>query len=84
MESGDGRHRLLIDGQAQVEADLSVVESGDAYLVVVEGDDEDWLVRFEQAEDFDAHGWADNMANVYNRRRRGSAASARFGARRPE
>lgn len=84
MEADDGKPRAPISGEEQIGADLSVIEVGDAYLVVVEGDDDDWLVRFERAEDFDAHGWADNMANVYNRRRRGKAMSARFGGRRAE
>ncbi len=79
----DGNPPMPVSGEAQIDADLSVVEVDDAYLVVVEGDHDDWLVRFERAEDFDAHSWADNMANVYNRRRSGNI-DARLSARRPE
>lgn len=80
-----GDRPLLRPGDVPIDADLSVVRDDDAYLVVVEDDEKDWLVRFETADGFDARGWAENMANVYNRRRsRPGGSDARFGARRPE
>ncbi|HEX5849324.1 MAG TPA: hypothetical protein VFY59_09005 [Rubrobacter sp.] len=39
-----------------------------AFLVVREGDPEDWLARFEKADDFPARQWAHNMVRIYNRR----------------
>ncbi len=64
-----------------VAGELSVVEQEEAFLVVVDGDADDWLVRFEKAEGFPAGGWAANMAVVYNRRRGGlGAPEARWGA----
>jgi hypothetical protein len=66
-----------------VDGELGVLEDEDACLVVVDGEREDWLVRFEKAEDFAARRWADNMARVYNRRRGRSGAEARWGAAPP-
>lgn len=68
------RQRDPIDGE------LSVIARDDAYLVVVEEDPDDWLVRFENADGFDARGWAENMARVYNGRRARTPLEARFGA----
>ena len=48
---------------------LSVREEETAFLVVWEEDPEDWLARFEKEGDFPAREWAENMADVYNRRR---------------
>lgn len=47
---------------------LSVVEDAERCLVVVDGDEEDWLVSFTKADDFDAAGWAHAMAGVHNQR----------------
>jgi hypothetical protein len=66
-----------------VDGELGVLENPEACLVVVDGDAEDWLVRFEKAEDFAARRWAENMARVYNRRRGRSGSEARFGAATP-
>jgi hypothetical protein len=52
----------------QVEGRLSVREEETAFLVVREEDQNDWLARFEKDGDFPAREWAENMANVYNRR----------------
>jgi hypothetical protein len=52
----------------QVEGRLSVREEETAFLVVREEDPNDWLARFEKDGDFPAREWAENMANVYNRR----------------
>ena len=54
----------------QVEGPLAVREEGDAFLVVRADDPEDWLARFEKGEGFPARAWAENMAEVYNRRLR--------------
>ena len=43
-------------------------EEGAAFFVVREGDPEDWLARFEKADNFPAREWAENMVRVYNRR----------------
>ena len=47
---------------------LSVREEETAFLVVREEDPDDWLARFEKDGDFPAREWAENMADVYNRR----------------
>jgi hypothetical protein len=47
---------------------LAVREEEEAFLVVRAGDPEDWLARFDKDGDFPAREWAENMANVYNRR----------------
>lgn len=52
----------------QIEGRLSVHEKETAFLVVREEDPDDWLARFEKDGDFPAREWAENMANVYNRR----------------
>ena len=52
----------------QIEGRLSVREEESAFLVVREEDPDDWLARFEKDGHFPAREWAENMANVYNRR----------------
>jgi hypothetical protein len=52
----------------QVGGRLAVREEEAAFLVVREGDPEDWLARFEKTEGFPARAWAENMVRVYNRR----------------
>ena len=52
----------------QVEDRLAVREEEAAFLVVREGDPDDWLARFDKAGGFPAREWAENMARVYNRR----------------
>jgi hypothetical protein len=66
-----------------VDGTLGVVEDDESCTVVVDGDEEDWLVRFDKADDFAARDWADNMASVYNRRRGRSSAEARWRTERP-
>jgi hypothetical protein len=66
-----------------IDGTLAVVDRDDACLVVVDGDEDDWIVRFEKTDGFAARAWADNMARVYNRRRGRSGAEARWSARRP-
>ena len=58
------------DGPAapQIEGRLAVREEEAAFLVIREGDPEDWLARFDKANDFPAREWAENMVRVYNRR----------------
>jgi hypothetical protein len=51
-----------------VDVRLAVREEEGAFLVVRADDPEDWLVRFECDGTFPAREWAENMANVYNRR----------------
>ena len=55
-------HPLQVDGR------LIVVDVGDAFLVALAEDPEDWLVRFEKSAGFHAREWAENMSRVYNRR----------------
>ena len=58
-----------MDEQAlQIEGRLTVREEETAFLVVREADPDDWLARFEKDGNFPAREWAENMANVYNRR----------------
>ena len=52
----------------QVEGRLAVREEEAAFLVVHEGDPEDWLARFDKANRFPAREWAENMVRAYNRR----------------
>jgi hypothetical protein len=52
-----------------IDGRLDVVESEEACFVVVDGDPSDWLVRFEKTGDPSSREWAQNMAEVYNRRR---------------
>jgi hypothetical protein len=71
-----------LDGDP-VEGVLDVFEDDEACFVIVDGEPEDWLVRFEKAADFAARDWAQNMARVYNRRRGHPSAEARWGAAAP-
>lgn len=50
----------------QVNDRLQVREEPDAYFVVLEHDEADWLVQFDKASDFAAREWATNMAESYN------------------
>ena len=52
----------------QLEGLLAVREEEAAFLVVREGDPEDWVARFDKANGFPAREWAENMVRVYNRR----------------
>jgi hypothetical protein len=52
----------------QVEGRLAVREEVTAFLVVREGEPEDWFARFDKANGFPAREWAENMVRVYNRR----------------
>ena len=52
----------------QVDGRLAVREEEEAFLAVREEDPEDWLARFDKADDFPAREWAHNMVRVYNRR----------------
>jgi len=52
----------------RIEDKLTVREEEEAFLVVWADDPEDWLARFERDGTFPAREWAENMANVYNRR----------------
>lgn len=52
----------------QVDDRLAVREEELAYLVVLDNDTDDWLVRFEKAADFDAREWAEHMVVTYNER----------------
>ena len=57
-------------GESDLQEDgrLAVREEVAAFLVVRADDPEDWLVRFEKSESFQAREWAENMVRVYNRR----------------
>lgn len=52
----------------QVDDRLTVREEPDAYFVVLEHDESDWVVAFDKAPDFAAREWAMNMAESYNDR----------------
>ncbi|MQA05207.1 MAG: hypothetical protein GEV07_21595 [Streptosporangiales bacterium] len=52
----------------QVDGPLAVREEETAYLVVLESDETDWLVRFDKADDFEAEEWAEHMVRTYNER----------------
>ena len=52
----------------QVKDHLVVREVSEAYFVVLEHDEDDWLVKFSKAPDFAAREWATNMAESYNER----------------
>ena len=52
----------------QVNDRLVVREENEAYFVVLEHDEADWLVEFGKAPDFGAREWATNMAESYNER----------------
>jgi len=49
-------------------ASIVDLESLDLRTTVVDGDEEDWLVSFTKADDFDAARWAHAMAGVHNQR----------------
>jgi hypothetical protein len=63
LEEPDLRADPKVDGK------LAVREEDEAFLVVREEDPADWLARFDKGGGFPAREWAENMANVYNRRR---------------
>jgi hypothetical protein len=52
----------------QVNDRLRIREEDEAYFVVLENDDTDWVVAFGKAPDFAAREWATNMADSYNER----------------
>jgi hypothetical protein len=52
----------------QVNDRLRVREEREAYFVVLEHDEADWVVAFGKAPDFAAREWATNMAESYNER----------------
>lgn len=52
----------------QVDGPLAVREEDTAYLVVLEHDETDWLVRFDKADGFEAREWAEHMVRTYNER----------------
>jgi hypothetical protein len=72
----------MLDGDP-VDGVLEVLEDDEACFVIVDGEPDDWLVRFEKAAGFAAREWAQNMAQVYNRRRGRPGAEARWGVTRP-
>ena len=51
-----------------IEGRLEVIDEPGCAWVVVDGDSADWLVCFDKSGGFPAGAWAENMANVYNRR----------------
>lgn len=53
---------------SQIAGRLAVREEDDAFLVVREGDPDDWLARFEKGDGFPARAWAENMVRVFNGR----------------
>jgi hypothetical protein len=57
-----------LETEEAMDSRLAVREEEGAFLVVRAGDPEDWLARFDKDGDFPAREWAENMANVYNRR----------------
>ena len=52
----------------QVNDRLRVREEPEAYFVVLDHDEADWLVAFGKAPEFAAREWATNMAESYNER----------------
>lgn len=52
----------------QVNDRLRVREEEEAYFVVLDQDESDWVVKFGKAPDFAAREWAENMAESYNDR----------------
>lgn len=52
----------------QVNDRLRVREESEAYFVVLENDEADWVVEFGKAPEFAAWEWATNMAESYNER----------------
>ena len=61
---------MELEGSAlrQLQDRLAVREEAAAFLVVREGDPEDWLARFDKTNGFPAREWAQNMVRIYNRR----------------
>jgi hypothetical protein len=64
----EGRGRAPARPSRQVNDRLQVREEPEAYFVVLEHDDADWLVKFDKSPDFAARQWAINMAESYNER----------------
>ena len=56
------------DAELPVRLPLAAVEEADAWYVVVDGRDGDWVARFEKADGFDAKEWATSMARTFNAR----------------
>ena len=63
-----GGVRMSTQPSRQVNDHLVVREEHEAYFVVLEHDEADWLVEFGKAPDFGAREWATNMAESYNER----------------
>ena len=63
-----GGVRMSTQPSRQVNDQLVVREEHEAYFVVLEHDEADWLVQFGKAPDFGAREWATNMAESYNER----------------
>ena len=63
-----GGVRMSTQPSRQVNDRLVVREEPEAYFVVLEHDEADWLVKFGKAPDFGAREWATNMAESYNQR----------------
>ena len=59
---------MTVQQPRQVNDRLRVREEADAYFVVLEHDEADWVVKFAKAPDFAAREWATNMAESYNER----------------
>ena len=49
-------------------ARLTVLEEPNVVVVAVDGDSDDWLVRFGKDSSYQPDAWAKNMAAVYNER----------------
>ena len=66
MPERDAQPGTLVPGGRRdpVDGRLDVLESDEACLVVVDGEPDDWLVRFEKADDFAAREWADRLERV--------------------
>ena len=67
-------HPTKLPADPQVDGKLAVCEEGEAFLVVREGDPDDWLARFEKGGGSPAREWAENMVRVFNRRLQRHAA----------
>lgn len=52
----------------QVNDRLRVREELEAFYVVLDHDDTDWIVAFDKATEFAAREWATNMVESYNER----------------
>lgn len=59
---------MSVQQSRQVNDRLRVREEDEAYFVVLEHDEEDWVVKFGKAPEFAAREWATNMAESYNER----------------